>query len=152
VRSFHLRAAVAGRSSGYIGVSEQLHYRPATGHSSVAYTVSTGQARGSLVNNVLSTRFPIRASSEALAHAPAFVASFDLEEHDRIEAASGLNVSAELRAEYGQRMESTTWQLLELLDEAGVKASWYIVGTIARTHPALVRAIHASGHEVGSHS
>src|SRR5581483_8378867 len=28
----------------------------------------------------------------------------------------------------------------------------YIVGEIARTHPALVRAIHEAGHEIGSHS
>ncbi|HJZ55122.1 MAG TPA: polysaccharide deacetylase family protein, partial [Gemmataceae bacterium] len=104
------------------------------------------------MNNVLGTRLAIPASTRPPALAPAFVASFDLEEHDRIEAASGLDVSAELRAEYGRRMESTTRQLLDLLAAAEAKATFYIVGTIARTHPALVRAIHAAGHEVGSHS
>jgi polysaccharide deacetylase family protein (PEP-CTERM system associated) len=80
------------------------------------------------------------------------VASFDVEEHHRIEAAVGLTVSAELRAEYAARMEAATRRLLDQLAAARVLATFYVVGEIARTHPALVRDIHAAGHEVGSHS
>ena len=80
------------------------------------------------------------------------VASFDVEEHYRIEAAQGLNCPADAKAEYARRMETATRHLLGHLAAAGVKATFYIVGEIARTHPGLVRDIHGAGHEVGSHS
>lgn len=80
------------------------------------------------------------------------VFSFDVEEHDRIEAAAELTFTDEFKATYAQRMELTTRRLLELLEECGVKASFYIVGEIAQTHPKLVRDIAEAGHEVGSHS
>jgi polysaccharide deacetylase family protein (PEP-CTERM system associated) len=80
------------------------------------------------------------------------VASFDIEEHYRIEAAVGLEVGPELRTEYATRMERATRAILDQLARAGAPATFYIVGEIARTHPQLVRDIHAAGHEVGSHS
>jgi polysaccharide deacetylase family protein (PEP-CTERM system associated) len=80
------------------------------------------------------------------------VVSFDVEEHDRIEAAVGVSVSAELRADYSARMATATRRLLDQLAAAHVRATFYVVGEIARTHPGLVRDIHAAGHEVGSHS
>src|SRR5437879_6432710 len=83
---------------------------------------------------------------------PAFVASFDVEIHDRIEAAVGMDISSELKAEYAERMEVITRQLLDQLADSGVKATFYVVGEIATTHPLLVRAIHDAGHELGSHS
>jgi polysaccharide deacetylase family protein (PEP-CTERM system associated) len=82
---------------------------------------------------------------------PAVVLSFDVEEHDRIEAAAGLNCPPALRAEYGQRMESCTRWLLDRLGEAGIPATFYIVGDIAVQRPELVRDIHRAGHEIGSH-
>ncbi|HSQ57396.1 MAG TPA: XrtA system polysaccharide deacetylase [Gemmata sp.] len=80
------------------------------------------------------------------------VASFDVEEHYRIEAAHGLSFTPEAKGEYARRMEATTRQILDQLAAANVKATFYIVGQIAKTHAALVRDIHAAGHEVGSHS
>jgi polysaccharide deacetylase family protein (PEP-CTERM system associated) len=83
---------------------------------------------------------------------PFHVISFDLEEHHRIEAASGLSFPPELKAEYGRRMAVTTRMLLEKLNKHNVKATFFVVGEIARTHPALVRDISSAGHEIGSHS
>jgi polysaccharide deacetylase family protein (PEP-CTERM system associated) len=80
------------------------------------------------------------------------VASFDVEEHHRIEAAVGLELTPELQAEYSARLESSTRRLLDQLAAAKVLATFYVVGQIARTHPKLVRDIHSAGHEVGSHS
>lgn len=80
------------------------------------------------------------------------VASFDVEEHHRIEAAVGLTCSGESKAEYARRMEATTRTLLDHLAAAKVHATFYIVGEIAHTNAALVCDIHAAGHEVGSHS
>jgi polysaccharide deacetylase family protein (PEP-CTERM system associated) len=82
----------------------------------------------------------------------ATIASFDVEVHDRIEAAVGLSVSAELRAEYDARMESATRRLLGQLAAANVLATFFVVGEIAQSHPRLIRDMHAAGHEVGSHS
>ena len=84
---------------------------------------------------------------------PAAVAlSFDLEEHHRIEAAAHLPIAPEAAATYGRRMEATTHRLLEQLAAAEAPATFFIVGEIAGSHPQLVRAIAAAGHEIGSHS
>jgi polysaccharide deacetylase family protein (PEP-CTERM system associated) len=80
------------------------------------------------------------------------IASFDVEEHHRIEAAVGLTVPPELQADYSGRMESATRRLLDQLAEANALATFYVVGEIARSHPRLVRDMHDAGHEVGSHS
>jgi peptidoglycan/xylan/chitin deacetylase (PgdA/CDA1 family) len=37
------------------------------------------------------------------------------------------------------------------LDGRGIRATFFIVGQIAESNPALVRAIHNAGHEVASH-
>ena len=49
------------------------------------------------------------------------------------------------------RVERNTGRLLELLDETGVRATFFTLGWIAARHPALVRAIAAAGHEIASH-
>jgi polysaccharide deacetylase family protein (PEP-CTERM system associated) len=41
--------------------------------------------------------------------------------------------------------------LLDLFDELGVRATFFVLGMAARTHPELVRSIAARGHEIGSH-
>jgi polysaccharide deacetylase family protein (PEP-CTERM system associated) len=80
------------------------------------------------------------------------VLSFDVEEHHRIEAAARLRVPPHLQAHYAARLEPTTRWLLDRLAHFSIKATFFVVGQIARTHPRLVRAIADAGHEVGSHS
>jgi polysaccharide deacetylase family protein (PEP-CTERM system associated) len=48
-------------------------------------------------------------------------------------------------------VEADTQVLLDLLDEAGVKATFLTLGWIAERHPALVRRIADAGHEIGCH-
>jgi polysaccharide deacetylase family protein (PEP-CTERM system associated) len=79
------------------------------------------------------------------------ILSFDVEEHDRIEAAAGLCLQPILKAHYRARLEPSTHWLLEQLGRQGIEATFFIVGQIARSHPKLVRAIHGAGHEVASH-
>ena len=50
------------------------------------------------------------------------------------------------------RVEEMTMLILEVLGEADVKATFFIVGWIAKTYPGLVKKIFESGHHVGSHS
>jgi len=79
------------------------------------------------------------------------VLSFDIEEHHRIEAAAGLDISTALKGEYRHRMRRVTHWILDQLAERGIRATFFIVGQIAEDDPKLVRSIHEAGHEVASH-
>jgi polysaccharide deacetylase family protein (PEP-CTERM system associated) len=50
------------------------------------------------------------------------------------------------------RVEENTDRLLELFEERGANATFFVVGWVARRFPAMVRRIVAAGHEVASHS
>jgi polysaccharide deacetylase family protein (PEP-CTERM system associated) len=50
------------------------------------------------------------------------------------------------------RVERTTRMLLDELDTAGIKGTFFIVGWIAERYPGLVGLILTAGHDVGSHS
>lgn len=50
------------------------------------------------------------------------------------------------------RVEANADVLLEILDGADVKGTFFIVGWIAERYPALVERIARAGHEIGSHS
>ena len=45
----------------------------------------------------------------------------------------------------------TTQEVLDVLDERGVKATFFVIGAKAAKHPEIVRAMIAQGHEVGVH-
>lgn len=49
------------------------------------------------------------------------------------------------------RVESTTRTLLEMLDRAGVTATWFVVGWVAERHPRLIEEVRTAGHDIGSH-
>ncbi len=50
-----------------------------------------------------------------------------------------------------ERVIAQTHRLLDLLDEYDVQATCFVLGSVAETHPALVRQIAARGHEIGIH-
>jgi polysaccharide deacetylase family protein (PEP-CTERM system associated) len=102
-------------------------------------TISTGSARDDVA------RPRIVPESE-------LILSFDVEEHWRIEQASGLAIDPTLKARSGARVGATTHWILDLLERSGQKGTFFIVGEIALEFPHLVRAIHRAGHEVASHS
>jgi polysaccharide deacetylase family protein (PEP-CTERM system associated) len=79
------------------------------------------------------------------------VLSFDIEEHHRIEAARGLAVDGALKAHYRSRMRVSTGWILDQLAALDIRATFFVVGEVARRHGRLVRAIHRAGHEVASH-
>jgi polysaccharide deacetylase family protein (PEP-CTERM system associated) len=80
------------------------------------------------------------------------ILSFDIEEHFRIEAATGLTIGPALKSHYCERLDHSTNWLLDCLAEAGARATFFIVGEIGTHNPRLVRRIAAEGHEVASHS
>jgi polysaccharide deacetylase family protein (PEP-CTERM system associated) len=82
---------------------------------------------------------------------PTTIISFDVEEHWRIEAASGLTVAPEQRSYYAARVGPSTRWLLEELARHDQKATFFLVGLLAKAQPDLVRDIHRAGHELASH-
>lgn len=44
-----------------------------------------------------------------------------------------------------------TRRMLRLIDEHGIKATWFVLGEVAQSYPALVRELSAGGHEIGVH-
>jgi polysaccharide deacetylase family protein (PEP-CTERM system associated) len=83
---------------------------------------------------------------------PRVILSFDVEEHWRIEAASGLVLSEERKRYYDGRVAEPTYWLLDQLARLEMRATFFVVGQLAQQQPQLVRAMHAQGHEVASHS
>lgn len=47
---------------------------------------------------------------------------------------------------------SVTPEVLRILAERSVSATFFVIGRAARIHPDVVRAIKAGGHEIGNHS
>jgi polysaccharide deacetylase family protein (PEP-CTERM system associated) len=78
--------------------------------------------------------------------------TFDVEEHHRIEAAAAFVCPPDLKRVYAERMDVTTRWLLDMLGERGIRATFFVVGEIAKARPALVRRMADEGHEVASHS
>mgnify|MGYP003665597801 FL=1 len=49
------------------------------------------------------------------------------------------------------RVERNSEAVLALFDEAGIKATFFVLGWVAERYPALMRQIVAAGHEIASH-
>jgi polysaccharide deacetylase family protein (PEP-CTERM system associated) len=50
------------------------------------------------------------------------------------------------------RVEESTRRILDLFDRHGVKATFFVLGWVARKRPRLVAEIAGRGHEIGCHS
>lgn len=49
------------------------------------------------------------------------------------------------------RIEPSTFEILDLLERHGTKATFFVLGWIAERHPGLIRTIWEQGHEIASH-
>ena len=54
--------------------------------------------------------------------------------------------------QYENRFEKNTNYLLEILNDHGVKATFLVLGWIAKKYPKLIKEISENGHDIGSHS
>jgi len=68
----------------------------------------------------------------------------------RLPAAAMSRREVALTFDDGPDPEATP-RVLDLLDEAGTRATFFCIGRLARRHPALVREIVARGHRVENH-
>lgn len=80
-----------------------------------------------------------------------FLASFDIEEWFHAENLKGALPTSDWE-QLEPRVERNTNDLLDALAAAGVKATCFVLGWVARRYPQLVRRMVAEGHEVASHS
>lgn len=76
--------------------------------------------------------------------------SFDVEEYFQVEAAAA-SVPVEAWDRYPSRVASAVDVLLELLDEHGTTATFFVLGWVAQRRPELVKHIVGRGHEIASH-
>jgi polysaccharide deacetylase family protein (PEP-CTERM system associated) len=77
-----------------------------------------------------------------------FLLSIDFEDwHQLVRRRVGANGWEEP----GPALDRQTERLLSLLDELGVRATFFILGMAARSHPELVTRITRAGHEIACH-
>ncbi len=76
--------------------------------------------------------------------------SVDVEDYFHVEAMAR-TVRPEDWQRFEYRAERNTRRLLEILADAGIRATFFLLGWIAQRSPGLVRDIHAAGHEIACH-
>jgi polysaccharide deacetylase family protein (PEP-CTERM system associated) len=76
--------------------------------------------------------------------------SVDVEDYFQVSAFDGV-VPRDSWASRESRVVANTERLLALFDDAGVRATFFVLGWVAERHPALVRRIVALGHELACH-
>jgi polysaccharide deacetylase family protein (PEP-CTERM system associated) len=78
------------------------------------------------------------------------VLTFDVEEYFHAEAFAGV-IRPEHWPTFGSRVADATERLLDILDYAGARATFFVLGWVAERQPGLVQEIHARGHELACH-
>ena len=76
--------------------------------------------------------------------------SVDVEDYFHVSALADA-IPRETWDDMEYRVEANTHKLLQLFDELGSKATFFVLGYVARRSPGLVREIHQQGHEVACH-
>jgi len=76
--------------------------------------------------------------------------TIDLEEYFQVSAFAEA-VAPERWADLPSRIEPQTERMLAVLERGGARATFFVLGWVAERHPAMIRRIVASGHELASH-
>lgn len=76
--------------------------------------------------------------------------TIDVEDYFHVSAFEG-SVSRSRWERLEERVVRNTDRLLELFEQAELKATFFVLGWVAERHPDLVRRIADAGHELGSH-
>ncbi len=53
---------------------------------------------------------------------------------------------------FESRIVASTHKVLDALEQATTRGTFFVLGWVAERYPELVRAIHGAGHEIGCHS
>jgi polysaccharide deacetylase family protein (PEP-CTERM system associated) len=76
--------------------------------------------------------------------------TIDVEDYFHVSAFEGL-MPRQSWDRFESRVVANTERLLSIFDEAGVRATFFVLGWVAERHPSLVRRIAGLGHEIASH-
>ena len=87
----------------------------------------------------------------AVAATPRFLATFDIEDWFHAENVRSSLPTSDPDSLEG-RLEPNAHALLDILAEAEVRSTMFVLGWVAERYPAIVRRIVADGHEVASHT
>ena len=74
----------------------------------------------------------------------------DVEEYFQVSAFERI-VDRATWPRFESRLDGAMTRLLELLDKAGARGTFFVLGWVADRHPELVQAIVRGGHEIASH-
>jgi|GEM_PF-260008 len=94
---------------------------------------------------------PQRFDLPRVAARPCHALTIDLEDYFHTEVASQ-GVSFTDWEQQPSRIEASTHRLIDLLEHNQTRATFFVLGWVAKRYPWLVREIHQRGHEVGCHS
>lgn len=83
-------------------------------------------------------------------HRPVNGLSVDVEDWFQVGAFEGV-IERDSWEGLTDRVERNVDAILEMFDEAEVKATFFTLGWVAQRHPALLRRISEAGHELASH-
>src|SRR3954468_6681649 len=81
---------------------------------------------------------------------PVNAMTVDVEDYFHVSVFDGL-IPRNRWSELPSRVNANTERLLEIFDESGVRATFFMLGWVADRFPKLVRRIAAGGHELASH-
>ena len=76
--------------------------------------------------------------------------TIDVEDYFHVSAFAA-HISRKNWDDHPCRIERNIERILQMLDEAGVHATFFTLGWVAERYPALIRGIGEAGHEVASH-
>ncbi len=77
--------------------------------------------------------------------------AFTVDLEDWFQGLTSTNRQADEWHRHEARVEANTDRLLALLDEYGVRGTFFVLGLVAQQYPDMIRRIDAAGHEVGVH-
>ena len=92
------------------------------------------------------------SGSRTLTHGAAIrnAMSVDVEDYFQASAFEGF-IDRDSWDRLPSRVAGNTERILNMFDDYGVKATFFVLGWVAERHPTLVREIASAGHEVASH-
>lgn len=77
--------------------------------------------------------------------------AFTVDLEDWFQGLTSTNPLVDQWPAFESRIEATTRRLLTILSEQNVRATFFVLGYVADSHPGLIEEIAAGGHELGVH-
>jgi polysaccharide deacetylase family protein (PEP-CTERM system associated) len=105
-----------------------------------------GQAENYRIKSVTVARSPAPAVPTLLN-----ALTVDVEDYYHVSAFESL-IGRHQWNSFESRVVASTQRILDVLADASVRGTFFVLGYVAERHPELVRRIRAAGHEIGCHS